>query len=88
MSSISPFLTPHRSGGGDFPGESLGHIRKGLAERRGVDSGGFHSLLGHLVLPGPQLLGVAHVGLNRILDRLRLDWARDVPLAMVLLYGI
>lgn len=43
-----PFSRHAEVAGGDFPGESLGHIGKGLAERRGVDSGEFHGLSGPL----------------------------------------
>ena len=56
--------------GGGLPGESLGHVRQGLPQGRGVDSGGGDGLPGNLVLPGLDALRIAHSGLQGVLDGL------------------
>lgn len=53
---------------GGLTGESGGNVRQGFLERRGVNSDAFYGFPRYLVLPGPQFLRVAHVGLDRVPD--------------------
>ena len=49
---------------GGFFGEPLRHIRQGLFERAGVDSGAGHALPCDFILPGGHALRSAHSGLD------------------------